>query len=70
MAAATIDIKVFKKNPDGSWTTLQNTDITVPYGVIRLARDMTFEKGKTVVGLDIAALLDETASQPPPAKPS
>ena len=52
----------FKKNPDGSWTCIKNTDIKNPYGIIRVNPGMTFRKTKPHWGIDVAELLDQAES--------
>ena len=60
-----IDLKVFKKNQDGSWTSIQNTDINIPFGIVRIPGGMIFKQGKLNWGVDIAAMLDDTSSKQP-----
>jgi hypothetical protein len=52
----------FKKNSDGSWTCVKNTDIKSPYGIIRVNPGMTFKKKTPHWGIDVAELLDEAES--------
>ena len=58
-----INIKnqAFNKNPDGSWTSIQNADIDAPIGTIRIPPKMTFRKGRTLNGIDVATLLDQNS---------
>lgn len=58
-----ISPKEFKKNPDGSWTCIKNTDIKSAYGIIRVNPGMTFRKKKTHWGIDVAELLDQAESK-------
>ena len=52
--------EAFRKNSDGSWTSVRNSDIpTPPDGLTRVGADMTFEKGRTYWGIDIVSLLDQ-----------
>ena len=52
----------FKKNADGSWTLVRNTDLEASIGVIRLTSGMTFKKGMTILGFDVAEILDNVSS--------
>ncbi len=54
--------QVFKKNSDGSWVAVQNTDIEVPIGTVRIPRGMVFRTGMQFYGIDVAALLDRDLS--------
>ncbi|UCD08301.1 MAG: hypothetical protein JSU79_08055 [Dehalococcoidales bacterium] len=49
----------FKKNPDGTWSSVQPADIRIPGGDIRIPPGMIFVKNKPVWGVDVAAYLDE-----------
>lgn len=56
----------FKKNPDGSWTSVKSCCISImtpSYREIKLSAGMTFRRGKPLKLLsepvDIAQLLDE-----------
>lgn len=51
--------EAFRKNPDGSWTSLQTTIIRAPIGEIRISPGMTFRKGAKLVGVDVVAMLDQ-----------
>lgn len=53
----------FKKNPDGSWTCIKNTDIKSAYGIYRVNPGMTFVKEKLHWGIDVAELLDQAESK-------
>ena len=52
----------FKKNPDGSWSSVQPADIRTAAGDIRIPPGMIFVKNKPVFGVDVAAVLDESCS--------
>jgi len=58
-----IDCEAFHKNSDGSWTSVQVTDIKTPTRAIRISPSMNFRKGRAMWGIDVAALLDESYSQ-------
>lgn len=60
--AIRVDCKAFRKNPDGSWTSVQVTDVYSGIGAIRICSDMTFKKGRTLCGIDIATVLDENCT--------
>ena len=49
----------FKKNPDGSWSSVQQADIRTARGDIRIPPGMTFIKNRPIWGVDVAAYLDE-----------
>ena len=49
----------FRKNPDGSWTTTQVTDISISIGAMRLPSGMVFKKDKTLRGIDVVAVLEQ-----------
>lgn len=51
--------KEFRKNSDGSWTCIKNTDLKNAYGVYRINPGMTFVKKKPHWGIDVAELLDQ-----------
>jgi hypothetical protein len=57
-----ITSQAFRKNPDGSWTSVQITDIDTPVGAIRIGPGMTFRKGRTICGIDVATLLDQNCT--------
>ncbi|MFH0976162.1 MAG: hypothetical protein V1874_10310 [Spirochaetota bacterium] len=60
-----INIKEFKKNPDGSWVSIDNIDInTRSNKVIRIAPGNIFKQGVLRWGMDIAKTLDEISSNP------
>ena len=49
----------FKKNPDGSWSSVQPADIRTARGDIRIPPGMVFLKNRPLWGVDVAAYLDE-----------
>lgn len=57
-----ITCQAFRKNSDGSWTCVQTTAVSAPIGAILIGPDMTFRKGKTLCGIDIAILLDQNCT--------
>jgi len=48
----------FRKNPDGSWTSIDAVFIEGPNGKINVGPGMTFRQGALFLGLDLAAWLD------------
>ena len=58
-----VSSKEFKKNPDGSWTCIKNTDIKSSYGIYRIPPGMTFKKKTTHWGMDVAELLEQAESK-------
>ena len=58
----TIICQAFRKNSDGSWTSAQITDVQTPTGAIRIGPGMTFRKGGTICGIDVATLLDQNCT--------
>ncbi|ABC77263.1 hypothetical cytosolic protein [Syntrophus aciditrophicus SB] len=55
-----ISIKEFKKQEDGSWVAVQNSDIQCESGkIIRIEPGFIFKKGITLAGADVASALDE-----------
>lgn len=56
-----IDIKkqAYKKNPDGTWSTIINTDIVAPIGDIRIGKGVVFSRGQKICGIDVVELLDQ-----------
>ncbi len=49
----------FRKNADGSWTSIGSVTINGPNGSIQIGPGMTFQRGVLFMGLDLAAWLDE-----------
>jgi hypothetical protein len=49
----------FKKNPDGSWSSVRPADIRTARGDIRIPPGMVFFKNRPLWGVDVAAYLDE-----------
>ena len=81
VAEPEISCDAFRKNADGSWTSIRASSITfgshsLPLRDIKLVPGMTFRRGVPSVfvsePLDIAQLLDErcTAAEPAPRKRS
>ena len=54
-----VDCTAFKKNTDGSWETVKNTDVRGNVGDIRLPPGAVFKKGAKLNGIEIAALLEQ-----------
>ena len=59
----TVTCQAFRKNSDGSWTSVQVTDIYAPIGAIRIGPGMMFRRGGTFYGIDVVALLDQYCGQ-------
>jgi hypothetical protein len=55
----TIKCEAFDKNSDGSWSSVQITDIYAPIGAIRIGPGIKFSKGRTFLGVDLVKLLDQ-----------
>jgi hypothetical protein len=57
--SATFPCDAFVKNPDGSWTPTRDVNIALPNSrdVITVGPAVSFHPGKSVRGLDLAALL-------------
>ena len=53
-----IPCDAFKKNPDGSWTTVKAVTITGSTGQIQIAPGQTFKKKVLFMGVDLVALLE------------
>ncbi len=54
-----IPCDAFKKNPDGSWSSIKPVTISGPTGgSIKIGSGITFRKGVQFMGVDLAALLD------------
>ena len=50
----------FEHNSDGSWTSVKTVTITSPnMGEIHIRPGMTFSSGGELLGVDVAALLDQ-----------
>ena len=62
---------LFRRKSDGSWTCLAPATIQHPKGQILVTPDSRFMPGTVVLGVDLAAYLDELnrlpVSQPVPA---
>lgn len=60
---AKVNLKEFEKKPDGSWVSVQNSDITMKSGkIIRIPPGATFRKGTKFVGVDMADQLDKASA--------
>ena len=53
----------FRRNPDGSWTSIGSVSIKGPSGQVQVGTGMTFNRGVLFLGLDIAAWLDQNCGQ-------
>ena len=49
----------FRKNPDGSWTSVRSVAINSPTGNIQIGTGVTFTRGVLWSGIDLAAYLDQ-----------
>jgi hypothetical protein len=49
----------FQHNPDGSWTPLTAMTINAPNGQIEIGPGVSLTAGLPILGLDLAAKLDE-----------
>jgi hypothetical protein len=49
----------FQHNDDGSWTPLKDMTIAAPNGQIELGPGVSFTVGLPILGLDLAAALNE-----------
>jgi len=59
---AKIMVNEFKKQPDGSWVCIKNSDIVTKAGnMIRVSPGLTFRKDCKLWGLDVAKVLDEVS---------
>ena len=52
----------FKKNPDGSWTSIKATPLKVKNRTIAISEGITFNKGEPFMLVDVAEYLDEQSS--------
>jgi hypothetical protein len=55
----------FVKNPDGSWTPTRDVNIALPDSreVLTVGTAVSFHPGKTIRGVDLAALLEKQCPQ-------
>ena len=53
----------FKKNPDGSWTSIKAAALKVENRTIVISEGITFNKGEPFMFLDVAEWLDEHCPQ-------
>ena len=60
--------EAFRRQADGSWTSIRNSDVGTPDGAIRIGAGMDFRRGGTICGLDIAMLLDEELARRRPQR--
>jgi len=59
-----IELKDYEKKADGSWITVNNSDIVTKAGsVIRIAPGMSFRPGVKPWGFDVAQVLDEISAK-------
>lgn len=49
----------FKKNPDGTWTSIKAAPLKVKNRTITIGEGMTFTKGEPFMFIDVAEYLDE-----------
>jgi hypothetical protein len=54
-----VPCQAFRKNEDGSWTSLQVTSLGVPMGEVRIQPGTTFKKGSKPWGVDIVEMLEQ-----------
>ena len=54
-----LSCEAFTKNSDGSWSSIHATDIQAPIGTIRIPPGMTFQQGKTFIGIELVAVLEK-----------
>ncbi|HBE45396.1 MAG TPA: hypothetical protein DDW17_08155 [Deltaproteobacteria bacterium] len=60
---AKIMVNEFKKQPDGSWVCIKNSDIVTKAGnMIRVSPGLTFKKDRRLWGLDVVKMLDELST--------
>ena len=52
--------EAFSKNPDGSWSSVQISDIQASGKAIRIPPGMIFNKNRQIWGIDIVEVLEET----------
>lgn len=58
-----VDCSAFRRNNDGSWESVQNTDINAPIGSLRVQPGTVFKKGGKLCGVDIVSLLEQNCGQ-------
>lgn len=50
----------FKKNPDGSWTSIKPVSVLDPDGfVVNVSEGITFSRGTLLIGMDWSKWLDK-----------
>lgn len=52
----------FQRNPDGSWTSIRNSDIQTPSATVRINPGILFKKGMIQWGIDIVKALEESCA--------
>jgi len=52
----------FRKNPDGSWTSIRAVPLKVGNRTIVISQGMTFKRGEPFLAVDVAEWLDEHCS--------
>lgn len=57
-----IPCHAFKKNPDGTWSTVETVTISTPNGQVTLAPGQTFRKGVLFMNVDLVALLEQNCT--------
>ena len=58
----TTPLDAFRRNPDGSWTSLKPTAIKTETKLIQIPQGMTFRKGEEYLFVDVAQWLEEHSS--------
>jgi hypothetical protein len=60
-AIATVECRAFRKNADGSWTSIKASKA----GSVSISAGVTVSAGVTIDGVDIGQSLNETCGQAP-----
>jgi len=55
--------EAYRKNSDGSWASTRVSDIQTMDESIRVNPGITFKKDRTLWGIDVVKLLEETCSE-------
>jgi hypothetical protein len=58
-----ITCEAYRKNSDGSWASTRVSDIQTTDKSIRVNPGITFKKERTMWGIDVVKLLEETCSE-------
>jgi len=58
-------VVAFRRNANGSWTSLRSTTISGPNGYVTIPAGMTFSRGVQFMGLELATLLDQSSVPSP-----